>query len=1047
MAVHSNAKLSACLLSPLTRCVKILDSFICALFDTGSCNNFLSKEYFDDLRSKRHSLSLNNVSTKSVLSASGDSMVPLGAVTLNVKIDRFSWPITFQVIDGLSVHCILGLPFFAKTQAVIDLASRQIYFKFCPCHKLSFCNVGTHVSDDLPVPQPVDNIVSFPTIELSHLSSSQRHDLLILIQKFPHVLTERLGSANVLEHEIKLVDAIPVRSVPYRLPPHKSQALNNIITQMLRDDVIRHSTSHYASPVFLVDKPNGEFRPIIDYRKLNHKILVDQQPMPHINTCFHHFQGAKFFTSLDLNSAYFQVPLKEECKHVTAFITDSDLYEFNRVPFGIATGSGVLARLINSIFADVKFRFLFSYSDDLLVYSPDFSSHMEHLRVVFTRLAEAGLTVNPNKVKYATSSVSFLGHIISPRGIHIDPARTQTIAEYPSPRNVKEVARFVGMVNFFSKFIPHFALKAEPLNRLRKKDVPFQWGEEQQRAFQKLKDDISSPPILALPDFEKSFVVQTDSSSLAVAAVLLQEHEGFLLPLHYVSRRLGPAEMKYTVFEKEALAVLLAFDRFHIYLDHKPFELYTDNSALTYCLSGSKHTGRLARWALKLSAYKYVVRHIRGTDNVVADALSRMYQDEDLSSGSCSVNVANIDLMLPDLFTDMSQHQNADDTCKAFIERLRNGEILPGYKLRNDVLLHRSSRDTRFKVYLPDALVPAVFGFYHESELGGHLGKYKTFHKINEVFFRPGLSKDIAARVAHCSICKMSKPAQFRHYGLLASDVASVPMQKIYIDYMGKLPRTRRGNAFVLVVVDAFSKFLWLFPVRNATTALTISTLRDLFAITGVPRVLVSDNASYFVSNEFKKFLFSLGIQHARLSPYHPAPNICERYNRTLKSALIAYHSSDHSRWDSNLHWVQLALNTARHESTRVTPFSLFHSFVPNNPLSNFWSLADLLPEKIDPSMVRENWTRARKNLQAAHERVRRYYNPLRKESPFQIGDLVFLRNHPRSQAAKQVAAKFAPRFLGPYVIRAFTTPVSVLLQHMETGVQTRAHVQDLKKA
>lgn len=704
------------------------------MFDTGSCNNFISKNLYDDLKSRRPSLCLETINT-SVRSASGNKMVPLGAVTLFVKLDRFSWPLNFQVIENLNPHCILGLPFFAKTQAVIDLAERQMYFKFHPSTRLKFCNGNRHVSDERSLSDVPNTPLISPAPDLSYLPAPQRRLINDLIRQFPHVLTEQLGSASVLEHEIKVVDSIPVRSVPYRLPPHKSKALADIVDQMLRDGVIRHSTSHYASPVFLVDKPNGDFRPIIDYRKLNCKVLVDQQPMPNINTCFYHFQGAQYFTSLDLNSAYFQIPLKESSKHLTAFITDHDLYEFNRVPFGLATGSGVLSRLLNRIFADVKFKFLFSYSDDLLIYSSSFEAHMEHLRVVFTRLAEAGLTVNPSKVKYATSAVSFLGHILSPQGIQVDPARTQAIKDYKAPRDVKGVARFVGMVNFFAKFISDFALKAEPLNRLRRKDVQFVWGIDQQRAFQQLKNDVSSPPVLALPDFQKKFIVQTDSSSLAIAAVLLQEYDGFFRPLHYISRRLTEAELKYTIFEKEALAVIMAFDKFHVYLDSKSFDLYTDNSALSYCLSGSKHVGRLARWALKLSAYKYTVRPIRGSENVVADALSRMYHEIDGDQNNASVSsVTCAAITFPDLFVDISQHQLADDECNALIARLKTGEVIPGFKIKNDILLHRSPRASRDKVYLPAALMSTVFSFYHESELGGHLGRYKTFHKINEVF-------------------------------------------------------------------------------------------------------------------------------------------------------------------------------------------------------------------------------------------------------------------------------------------------------------------------
>ena len=242
-------------------------------------------------------------------------------------------------------------------------------------------------------------------------------------------------------------------------------------------------------------------------------------------------QRSQSFTSLDLNSAYHQIGLTERSKALTAFATDWNLYEYTRVPFGLATGAQVLTRLLDKVFSDIKFKFVFHYLDDLVVYSDSFEEHILHLHEVFSRLRQAGLTVNPNKVKFATPRLSFLGHIVSPEGITVDPSRTEAIKNFPPPRDVKGIARFIGMVNFFHKFIPHFAERAAPLNMLRKKGEKFAWGTEQQSAFEDLKLAIINPPILRTADFSRKFTLQTDASSVAVAAVLLQEFDGELQPI------------------------------------------------------------------------------------------------------------------------------------------------------------------------------------------------------------------------------------------------------------------------------------------------------------------------------------------------------------------------------------------------------------------------------------------------------------------------------------------------------------------------------------
>jgi hypothetical protein len=297
----------------------------------------------------------------------------------------------------------------------------------------------------------------------------------------------------------------------------------------------RKSVSPYSSPIFFVPKGETDLRPVVDYRALNRKIVIESVPLPDIHSCFHWFAGTTVFSTLDLNSAYYQIPLSERSHQCTAFATDWNLFEFCRVPFGIATGAQVLTRLLDKIFSNVKFKFLYHYLDDLVVFSSSFDKHILHLREVFTRLQQADLTVNPAKVKFASCHLSSLGHLVSSAGVTVDPARTLAIRNFPAPKDAKGIACFIGMVNFFHKFIPDLAHRAAPLNDLRKKGVKFKWGQEQQAAFSDLKMCVMNPPVLAMADFSQRFVHQTDASSSALGAVLLQEVQGQRRPIAFAT--------------------------------------------------------------------------------------------------------------------------------------------------------------------------------------------------------------------------------------------------------------------------------------------------------------------------------------------------------------------------------------------------------------------------------------------------------------------------------------------------------------------------------
>ena len=1024
--------------------VSIHDFLTCALVDSGSVTSILSSKIFSKLNLKL------TPSHMKCVSATEQPIKILGEFECKIKVDRYSWRHKFLVADKISAQLILGADFIKKTRLLIDLSQDQIFFSFDPQNKLPILESPSSVghkpiqsledSDEKPVEESFD---------LSHLDSEKQRQVKDLIRRFPMVFTSNLGLTSELEYEIILEDNKPVRLPPYRMSPPKLKIMKQHIKQMLSDGIIRPSTSNYSSPIFLVPKGEKEFRPVIDYRVLNSKIHIDSTPLPDIHSCFHWFSKARYFTTLDLNSAYYQIPLSENCRKYTAFATDWNLYEFCRVPFGIAVGAQVLTRLLDKIFSDIKFNFVFNYLDDLVIYSETFEEHVEHLKEVLKRLQKAHLTVKLSKVKFVSRQLSFLGHIISPSGITIDQDRTLAIRNFPPPKDAKGIARFLGMVNYFHKFIPQLAETASPLNLLRRKGEKFAWGPGQQKAFEELKTSITNPPVLGIADFTRKFILQTDACGSAVAAVLLQDFPEGRKPIAYASRTLSKDERKYSIYELEALAVLFGIEKFRLYLEHSEFELHTDNQALSFVLARPRKSGRLARWAVRISAFKFKVTHIRSSQNLIADTLSRMFdgypcEERPGDSKSHKIQIHNIMSQLPVAFESLPEFQRKDPSLADLVRRLSAGETVKPYALRNGLLCCNSSFDRKWKIVLPPELIAMVFKFYHVLPTGGHLGIYKTREKIRENFIWKSMDKDIQVRVKSCEDCLKSKPVLNKKVGFLASEPPKAPMDKIFIDFLGPLPRSRDGNTYMLVGVDAFSKFVWLTPVREATSNQVIKFLKNIFASFGVPRHLVSDNAQQFVSRSFHKFCFESGVHHFTTTPYYPNPSMAERVLRNVVSALKAYHHNSQNLWDTNLHWLQAALNMARHEAHKQTPFSILMAFKPNNPLSNLWSIKDLLPDKPEPNQIKEIWARAKRNLMRAHQRRKEVYNRDRTPVRCKIGDTVMYKNYTLSKATNQYSAKLAHRYKGPYTITKFVSPVSVLIKDQD-GKTIRAHLSQLK--
>ncbi|KAI8519844.1 hypothetical protein Bbelb_031010 [Branchiostoma belcheri] len=435
----------------------------------------------------------------------------------------------------------------------------------------------------------------------------------------------RPGYAGFIQHQ-HLFQYLPSQQ-PYRTPVHRRDALREQLSSMLEQDVIEPSTSPWASPVVIVTKKDGTPRFCVDFRKLNSVTVPDAHPLPRIDDTIDALAGSYYFSTLDMKSAYWQVPVHPADRHKTAFCTAEGLWQFKVLPFGLSNSAATYQRLVQLILAGVGWDVCLAYLDDIIVFTPTFDEHLHTLQEVFTRLRQAGLKLHPAKCRFAQKEVTFLGHVVSRRGVAPDPDNIAKVQDWPTPSNQTDIRSFLGLASFYRKFVPAFATVAEPLVRLTDKHHTFQWNPACQSAFDTLKHQLTNPPLLAFPDFASDFTLATDASTSGIGAVLTQTHGGTQRVVAYASKTLSRTQRRWSTYDREFWAAVWAIRHFRPYLYGRNFTLLTDHRPLLSCrevpLGDGMAQGRRTRWAIELSTYQFTIKYRPGPTNTDADALSR----------------------------------------------------------------------------------------------------------------------------------------------------------------------------------------------------------------------------------------------------------------------------------------------------------------------------------------------------------------------------------------------------------------------------------------
>lgn len=898
-------------------------------------------------------------------------------------------------------------------------------------------------------------------VDSMELKPSERQELEAFLAKELPLFDSIQGPTNQIQHHIRVTTKIPIKQRYRPQNPKMQEVINTEVDRMLEEDIIEPSSSPWSSPIVIVKKKDGKPRFCIDFRKVNQVSEKDAYPLPFISAILDRLREARYISSLDLKQGYWQIPLDNKSRPITAFtVSGRGLFQFKVLPFGLHSAPATFQRLLDTIIGPEMEPYAFAYLDDIIVLGKTFEEHLYHLREVFRRLRKANLRINPEKCHFCQKSIKYLGHVVSNGSIQTDPDKVDAIRSIPPPSNVKGLRRFLGVASWYRRFIPSFSELVAPLTRLLRKNQPWNWTEEQGTAFETVKERLTEAPVLACPDFSKPFVLQTDASDYGIGAALTQTTTDGDKVIAYASRTLNPAERNYSVTEKECLAIVWGIEKMRPYLEGYRFTVVSDHQSLKWLHAIKSPSGRLARWSIFLQQYDFDIKYRKGILNKVADTLSRdplPFTEAPLAeTGTTDLQEVPAVEELPNCswyrrrFTEVQQHPDQFPDYRISDNRL--------YRHFFDNQLKDEELSEPWKLCVPKPLRRRVLEENHDAPTAGHLGTAKTVIRLAQRYYWPGMFRDAAKYVRSCLHCQRFKVSQQRPHGRLQPTPNRNPWETVSTDLVGPLPRSTKGNRYIAVFQDRFTKWIQVRALRRATAATVSQALfEEVITRFGTPKTVISDNGVQYDSRTFKQLLQQFGIHHRLTPPYTPQDNPVERANRTIKTMIAQFCDSDHRKWDQHLPSLVMAVNSVQHESTGFSPaflnygreFALPGSLHRENqgtedPEEDFTEEHRTVHQN-RLEKLRDIYKLVRLNLSRAFTVQSRHYNLRHREWRCRLGDRVLKREHPLSSGPQGFAAKLAPKFSGPYVVCRVLSPVVYNLKDATGKRVSRVHIRDLK--
>ena len=918
-----------------------------------------------------------------------------------------------------------------------------------------------------------------------HVVCEEHHraQLLELLASYRDVVAlpgEPLGRTHLMELALKLQEGTkPISLAPYKIPHSKEAILDTELQRLLDEGIIQPTISPWAFPVVLVAKPDKTVRLCVDYRRLNAVTESDDYPLPVIQDIIMNLGQSEVFSQLDLVQAFHQVPLAEATKPLTAFKTAKGHYSYNVCPFGLKQIPAVFQRLMNTLFQKAPMnKFIKAYLDDLLINSENIGDHIGHLSSVLQKLREAKLKIKLKKSKFFQKSVKFLGFTITNKGFHPMEDKVEAVSKFPTPKTVDNIRAFLGLAGYYRCYVKNFSSIASPLSNLLKLNKKFEWTAQCEEAFNRLKSLLSTYPILAYPNYNEPFFLETDASNIGLGCVLSQvdPKTNKLRPISYASRLLNKPETNYSTTDKEALAIVWGLKKYRYVIYGYRIHVLTDHKPLTSLFTKTLPPGRLGRWALLVQEFGIKITYKAGKFNEVPDALSRnpYRKEKEVFEPLMSIELADVNPdqvekiknpISPWSLTEIAEEQQKDpevqEVCRWLSDKQKRGNkpSICGHKLENFKLsqgiLYYS--DYKFgipgnefvdKIFIPDSLTDKLMTTYHDHVTAGHRGTDITLKNIRKNFTASRLSEKAENHQRKCHKCQVHKRDRNKPATIFEYPVAPKPFHTVHMDILGGFPKTKANKVYIIVYVDRFTRFTIVdsLPDRKAETVADSFITKVITPFT-TPKVLISDNALEFTSTVIKEVCAKYGISNKTITAYHPAANgLAEAANQRVLNTLRVSVSKTQDNWDKVLPYVQTALNNQYHEAVGETPHFLV--FLQDKILPSEVLLGTEDTESTD--YTQEMLSRQRIAHEATQQCLEREQSKYitksnKKTAPSKIkpGFRVFLQT--RKLPGKR--NKLSPKYEGPYRVTADLGSSRFKIICLRTGTEKTVHADHIKTA